>query len=104
MSVKFDFKGLDKFEKELEEKAKAVSGKHSLAELFPDTYISSISEYTSLEELLKASPETITTAEEFQDADSDTLDKFISEKTPFPTWQAMLNNAAEKTLAEKLKF
>ncbi|HFI0409104.1 TPA: hypothetical protein ACGOX2_000943 [Streptococcus suis] len=48
MSSTFKLKGLDKFQRDLEKKAKSVSGNYSFDELFPDSYIRSISRFSSL--------------------------------------------------------
>ncbi|MGT2745322.1 hypothetical protein ACVRW4_08385 [Streptococcus phocae subsp. phocae] len=104
MSINIDFKGLDKLEKELERKAQAVSGNYSLDELFPDSYISSISRFSSLSEMLENSPEKITDPESFKQADQETLNNFIAKETEFSNWQEMLNDAGAKAIAQKLKL
>lgn len=104
MSINIDLKGLDKLEKELERKAQAVAGNYSLDELFPDSYISSISRFSSLSEMLENSPEKITDSESFKRADQETFDNFIAKETAFSNWQEMLNDAGAKVIAQKLKL
>ena len=104
MSSSFKIKGLDKFQRELERKTKAVSGTYSFDELFPDSYIRSVSRFSSLSEMLENNPEKITDAESFKQADQATLDQFIAKETKFANWQEMLNDAGSKAIAQRLKF
>ncbi|WP_249629127.1 hypothetical protein [Streptococcus uberis] len=104
MSSSFKIKGLDKFQKDLERKTKEVSGNYSLDEIFSDSYISSVSRFSSLSEMLENNPEKITDAESFKKADQITLDKFIAKETKFSNWQEMLNDAGAKLMAKKLKL
>lgn len=99
-----DFSGLDKFLNEFNQKAEQLSGSYDFDEIFPKSYMQSVSKYDSIEDFLKASPETITNAEEFENADEAILDVFVSENTNFSTWKEMLNDAASQLVAEKLKF
>ena len=87
MSSTFKLKGLDKFQRELEKKAKSVSGNYSFDELFPDSYIRSISRFSSLSEMFENNPEKITDAESFKQANQEILDQFISEETKFSNWK-----------------
>ena len=100
----FDFSGLDKVFDELNQKAEQLSGSYDFDEIFPKSYMQSVSKYDSIEDFLKASPETITNAEEFEKADEAVLDVFVSENTNFSTWQEMLNDATTQLVVEKLKF
>ena len=103
MSSTFKLKGLDKFQRGLEKKAKSVSGNYSFDELFPDSYIRSISRFSSLSEMFENNPEKITDAESFKQANQEILDQFISEETKFSNWQEMLNDAGTKLIANKMK-
>lgn len=100
----FDFSGLDKVFDELNQKAEQLSGTYDFDEIFPKSYMQSVSEYDSIEDFLKASPETITNAEEFEKADEAVLDVFVSENTNFSTWQEMFNDASSQFVIEKLRF
>ena len=104
MSSTFKLKGLDKFQRDLEKKAKSVSGNYCFDELFPDSYIRSISRFSSLSEMFENNPEKITDAESFKQANQEILDQFISEETKFSNWQEMLNDAGTKLIANKMKF
>lgn len=99
-----DFSGLDKFLNEFNQKAEKLSGSYDFDEIFPKSYMQSVSKYDSIEDFLKASPETITNAEEFENADEAILDVFVSENTNFSTWKEMLNDATSQLVAKKLKF
>ncbi|HIH8008953.1 MULTISPECIES: hypothetical protein [Streptococcus] len=104
MSSTFKLKGLDKFQRDLKRKAKSVSGNYSFDELFPDSYIRSISRFSSLSEMFENNPEKITDAESFKQANQEILDQFISEETKFSNWQEMLNDAGAKLIAKKMKL
>lgn len=104
MKSSINFKGLDKLQKDLERKSKSVSGNYSFDEIFPDSYIRSVSRFSSLSEMLENNPEKITDAESFERADQTILDKFVAKETNFANWQEMLNDAGAELIARKLKF
>lgn len=102
--MEIKIKGLDRFQRMIERKAQDVAGQYSLEEVFPDDYVQSVSPFSSLSELLAASPEKILDADAFKQADQATLDEFISQQTPFENWQALLTDASEKLIAKKLRM
>lgn len=104
MPSTFKLKGLDKLQRDLKRKAKSVSGSYSFDELFPDSYIQSISRFSSLSEMFENNPEKITDAESFKQANQEILDQFISEETKFSNWQEMLNDAGAKLIVKKMKL
>ena len=107
--MSFKIKGMDGFEKNLKQlskNAQAVSGTHkySFDEIFSEKFMRENSNFTSIEDFLKSSPENISTAEEFEKADEAILDVFVSEQTKFKTWKEMMSAAAQILITKKLGF
>lgn len=100
----FDFSGLDKVFDELNQKAEQLSGSYEFDEIFPKSYMQSVSKYDSIEDFLKASPETITNAEEFEKADEAFLAMLRNSYSLIQTHQELLNDATTQLVVEKLKF
>lgn len=107
--MSFKIKGMDGFEKNLKQlskNAQAVSGTHkySFDEIFSEKFMRENSNFTSIEDFLKSSPENISTAEELEKADETTLDTFVSNQTKFSSWKEMLTEAQKALLISRLGF
>ncbi len=100
-------KGLDKLQKnlnELEKKVKDIDGKHNvpLSELLDDSFISSCSSFSNLDDLIKASGFKVESQEDFEAIPDDEWDSFIKSNTSFNNWHAMLQAATAEWAKKKL--
>lgn len=107
--MSFKIKGMDKFEREIKQlskNAQAVSGTHkySFDEIFSEKFMCENSNFSSIEDFLKSSPENISTAEELEKADETILDTFVSNQTRFSSWKEMLTEAQKALLISRLGF
>lgn len=107
--MSFKIKGMDKFEREIKQlskNAQAVSGTHkySFDEIFSEKFMCENSNFSSIEDFLKSSPENISTAEELEKADETILDIFVSNQTKFSSWKEMLAEAQKALLISHLGF
>lgn len=107
--MSFKIKGMDKFEREIKQlskNAQAVSGTHkySFDEIFSEKFMCENSNFSSIEDFLKSSPENISTAEELEKADETILDIFVSNQTKFSSWKEMMSAAAKILIMKKLGF
>lgn len=107
--MSFKIKGMDKFEREIKQlskNAQAVSGTHkySFDEIFSEKFMCENSNFSSIEDFLKSSPENISTAEELEKADETILDIFVSNQTKFSSWKEMLAEAQKALLISRLGF
>lgn len=107
--MSFKIKGMDKFEREIKQlskNAQAVSGTHkySFDEIFSEKFMCENSNFSSIEDFLKSSPENISTAEELEKADETILDTFVSNQTKFSSWEEMLAEAQKALLISRLGF
>lgn len=107
--MSFKIKGMDKFEREIKQlskNAQAVSGTHkySFDEIFSEKFMCENSNFSSIEDFLKSSPENISTAEELEKADETILDTFVSNQTKFSSWKEMLAEAQKVLLISRLGF
>ena len=98
---------MDKFEREIKQlskNAQAVSGTHkySFDEIFSEKFMRENSNFSSIEDFLKSSPENISTAEELEKADETILDTFVSNQTKFSSWKEMLAEAQKALLISHL--
>ena len=107
--MSFKMNGLDELAKELKQiskNAQALAGTHeySFDEIFSEKFMRENSNFTSIEDFLKSSPENISTAEELEKADETTLDTFVSNQTKFSSWKEMLTEAQKALLISRLGF
>lgn len=107
--MSFKIKGMDKFEREIKQlskNAQAVSGTHkySFDEIFSEKFMRENSNFSSIEDFLKSSPENISTAEELEKADETILDTFVLNQTKFSSWKEMLAEAQKALLISHLGF
>lgn len=107
--MSFRIKGMDDLEKNIKrltKDAQTVSGTHkySFDEIFSEKFMRENSNFASIEDFLKSSPEKISTAEEFEKADETILDTFVSNQTKFSSWKEMLVEAQKALLISRLGF
>lgn len=100
-------KGLDKFSRKLEKLSKnakdlSKNNQYQLNEVFTKSFMTKNTNFTDIESFLLASPERISTQEEFTAADETILDSFVYQQTNFKTWKEMLNKASEELIARRL--
>lgn len=94
---------LDKFERDLDRKAKALSGPVSLKTLFPQEFMRKYTKFESLETLIETYDSDITN-ETFQESLTPEFDKFVAENSQFTSWQEMYKKAGEEYVVKNLKF
>ena len=102
---KFDMSGFDGLERKLNrlaENAEALDGEHTvpLTELCPPAFMAKHTEFSTLEELFKASGFTVGTSEDFEVIPDEEWDAFIASVTGFPDWRTMLEKAAVDWIAQ----
>lgn len=88
----------------LSNKAENLSGEntYSFDTIFSEDFMSKYTNFDSISEFLKSSPEAISNAEEFDKADETILDAFVSEQTIFSTWEEMMGKAGEDLIIRQL--
>lgn len=102
-----EIEGLDDLQDELEElaeNARRLDGTNEvpLTEMFPPPFVGRHSRFSDIEELLEASPWTVTTVEDFAAIPDDEWDEFIGEHTSFGDWETMKGAAAEEWVAREM--
>lgn len=98
-------KGLDKLQrqlKELQRKAEAVGGQHSVSfdELFTASFLTRYTNFTSVEDMIQQSGYKVETSEDFQRIPDSEWDDFIANNTQFSNWQEMLSLATQEWLGD----
>lgn len=91
MPIKKDSSGLKKLSENLEELGNKKSV--TLDEVMNDSFVSNHTKYKNFDELLKSSPFTIETAEDFKAIPNDEWDSYIGKNTDFDTWESMQRTA-----------
>lgn len=106
MSFTFDDSGMTKFLKNLEKKAKEISGENSIPanETFTSQFLSKHSNFTSFDDLLEKSPFIIKNQEDFKNIPDAEWEKFITDNTDFESWKDMKVEAAKEWTVKKLGF
>lgn len=95
---------LTKFVKELEKKVEQARGDVSFPELFDPNFMTTYTNYSSIDEFFKMSPFDIKNQEDFEELDEIEFNKFVSGNTRFNSWEEMKAKAGELYMKKKLGF
>lgn len=106
MTIKINMDKIEKSLQQLSKNAQEISGTHqySFDEIFSEKFMHENTNFSSIEDFLKSSPENIFNAEEFEKSDETILDSFVSEQTRFSTWKEMITEAQKNLLISRLGF
>ena len=94
---------LDKFEKDLQHKAEAVSGNVTFNELFNLEFMRKYTNSDTIDNFVSAYDNSIT-EETFQESLTPEFDAYIANNSKFSTWDEMQTKAGEEYLVKHLKF
>ena len=105
----FKIEGLDELQSKLNDlanKAKKLDGQHtvSVSELLTSSFLSKHTQFSSSDDLFKASGFKVETTEDFESIPDAKWDDFIRSISSFDSWQAMLSSAGEEWAAKQLGF
>lgn len=81
-----------------------ISGEFSFDEVFTSSFMRQHTSFSDIKSFLLASPEKIVNADDLDNADEKLLDKFVSTQTKFSSWQAMLDEAVDELIVNRLDF
>lgn len=103
----FKLEGTDKLIKKIEDmkqRAQELNGTHILKsnEIFTSEFMNNYTEYSSIDELFKASGFKVESNEDLDKIPVDELDQFIRGHTEFPTWKEMITKAGAEYFKHKL--
>ena len=100
MNVKLNLDGLRKLQRRAEE----VDGTHQvpLSELLTPTFMRGHSPFDSFEAMLRASPFSVESAEDFKAIPDADWDVFVRQNTRFSSWHEMLSVAGAEWMKERL--
>lgn len=95
------------FEKELDQLAKRIDSMiqthdYALGDIFPKSFMLNYTNSTSIENFLMNSPASIDFSADLKNLSDLILDQYVSNNTPFPTWQAMYTQGVKNYLAKEL--
>src|SRR4051812_34038089 len=103
MGVKFDgFDDLEKLLKGIQKKVENAGGEVSFTELFNPKFMTTFTNFSSIDEFLDESPFEIHSQEDLENIDENELDKYISETTRFSSWEEMKGKAGELYVKHQL--
>jgi hypothetical protein len=96
------YNDLNKLLKDLEKKVQEASGEVSFPELFNPNFMTTFTNFSSIDEFLKKSPFEVHSQEDFENIDTGELDKYVAENTKFSSWEEMKSKAGEMYMKYKL--
>jgi len=107
--MSFKITGLDDLQKNLQnlaDKAEALDGQHTVSfeELFIEDFMTSNTQFSSLDELLENGKYDVNSPEDFKAIFGDAFDAYISEVTEFASWEEMLEEATTQYAVGQLGF
>lgn len=84
--------------------AKEIDGDNEIPfnELFPSNFISTHTDYSTMEDFTSASGLDFSSQEAYGDIDESVLDNFVASHSTFDSWEDMLAGASERWIAKKL--
>ena len=105
MSV--EIRGFEEMEDELarlQEQLESFDGSHelSMSELFTKDFMTTYTDFDSIQELFEASPWTVESQENFEQIPVDEFDEFVDEYTGFNSWEVMLSAAGREWVTRQL--
>lgn len=98
------FKDLEKQLTKMSKAAEELNGENEIPfnDLFTANFISTNTDFPTMEAFEKASGLDFSNQETFEAIDENALDTFVSENSKFDSWEDMLGNASESWLSKKL--
>ena len=98
--MSLDTSGFDELEKKLEE----IGGSNqvSFGELFPDSFISTHTDFETIEELFEESDYEVESEEDFEQIPDEEWDEFIANNTVFSNWKDMMQKAFQRWVSKQL--
>lgn len=89
---------------DLADKAKSLEGEHavSLKDILTDAFISSHTQFPSMDKMLEASGFQVNNQADFDAIPQDKWDEFISSISPFQNWNEMISTAGNEWAQKKL--
>jgi hypothetical protein len=100
----FKITGMDEFQRKLRDlsrRAEKLDGTHNInfAELFPDSYVRSKTQFVSMQEMIDAGG-----IEEQEDIQKPEWSTFVATNSKFDSWEAMLKDAGAEWAKRQLKL
>ncbi|WP_436930114.1 hypothetical protein [Halosimplex halobium] len=88
----------------LQDRTEAVDGETavSFAELFPEDFMQTHTEFESIRQFFEASPWTVESEADFDRIPGEQFDAYVDEHTGFNSWEAMLSAAAREWIGREL--
>lgn len=98
------FNDLEKHLNKMSKAAKELDGDNEIPfnELFPSNFISTHTDYSSMEDFVSASGLDFSNQEAFEAIEESVLDNFVASHSTFDSWKDMLSSASERWVAKKL--
>lgn len=103
MSVEIE--GLEDLEEELQglaERLEQAGGEIPMTELFTDNFMTSYTEFSSLEEFFDESPWVVESESDFEAIPADKFDTYVDKHTDFDSWDAMLHAAGREYILREV--
>jgi hypothetical protein len=100
-NIDFDLDGLEDMLESLEA-LKELDGEYKSSDIFTESFMTSHSDFASIEKMFEASPWDIETSGDINSIPDSDLNEFVSEQTDFESWDAMTQEAFEGLLEQKI--
>ena len=99
MKIKFDTSGLKKLQREIERKAKSLSGSYDINELCNNAFMSKHTNLNSINQLFDMV--NVRSKADYDALPQEDLDQAVRKISTFTSYQDMLNKASEELIARK---
>lgn len=103
MSIEISgFDELDDTINELIERVESLGGELPMADLFPDDFMHTYTEFNDFDEFLGKSQWKIESQEDFEEIPENQFDRYVDEHTGFNDWETMLEAAGREYILRQL--
>jgi len=108
MGKSIEIKGLDKIQKNLKSLQREIhkisrEQKVPLNNIFPSSFMSKFTQFSSFNEMVNKSPFRVKTEEDFKNIPDKDWDAYVREKTSFNSWDEMLSKAGEQYFGKQIQ-
>ena len=98
------YNNLDKFAKDLGKRVNELNGLTSFDKLFPTSFMTKNTGFSSFNELLNAGNFEVETQEDFDAISEDEFNEFLKKTTKFKSWKEMKELAGGEYIKNNLKL
>ncbi|HJJ07630.1 MAG TPA: hypothetical protein OIM35_08515 [Clostridiaceae bacterium] len=102
-NFKIDFSGLEKFQKELNQKVQNFNSKQkTFADIFDSSFMNTYTKFSNIDDFFNNGGFVINSKEDLENINESDLDKYVSNNSTFSSWNEMQKTASVEYAKKQL--